>query len=115
MVRTTTEVIDSHLSFRLKGDVDHDIATNFHSEVIILSSFGTFRGHDGVRESAHKLKESLGPAVYHYNRTLIEDNFAFLEWSGESKEKMVSDGADAFIVEDGLIRFQAIHYSPRRI
>lgn len=43
------------------------------------------------------------------NARIIE--VAFLEWSGVSAENSVHDGADSFVVCDGRIRYQTIHYS----
>jgi hypothetical protein len=97
---------------RLNGDVEGDIKENFSPDIIILSSFGTFHGHDGVRHSAAKLKDALGDATFSYNHTMIEGNYTFLEWTGSSKDTAVCDGADSFVVQDGLITMQTIHYSP---
>lgn len=114
MNRTSTEVIQDHLAKRLVGDIEGDISTNFSEDVIILSSYGTFRGHEGVRDSAAKLKKAMGNAIFAYNHTMIEGDFAFLEWSGESQQKKVSDGADSFVVKNGKIILQTIHYSPKQ-
>jgi hypothetical protein len=111
MARTATEVIEDHLNKRLQGNVEEDIKANFAEDIVILSSYGTFRGHDGVRESADKLKKMLGKAEFAYNTTIIEGDYGFLEWSGRSGEAIVCDGADSFVVKGGLIVMQTIHYS----
>ena len=113
MSRTPTEVIEDHLAKRLAGDVEADIKANYASDIVILSSFGTYKGHDGVRESAAKLAEALGQnAVFTYNRTLIEGDYALLEWSADSKGTKVCDGADSFVVEGGKIIMQTVHFTP---
>jgi len=82
VARTTTEVLQDHLAKRLAHNIEGDIRDNYADDIIILSSFGTFRGHEGVELSAHKLEEALADATFHYNRTLIEGAYGFLEWSG---------------------------------
>jgi hypothetical protein len=113
MTRTTTDVLQDHLVKRLVGDVDGDIAANFADDILILSSFGVFKGRDGVRESAATLQRLVGEAVFHYNRTLIEGDYGFLDWSAESDHTVVRDGADSFVVEGGKIVLQTIHYTVR--
>jgi len=110
MHRTTTEVIEDHLVKRLKGQVEEDLADNFSKDIIILSSFGVFEGHDGVRKSADKLKRDIGDAQFAYNHTQIEGRYALLEWSAHKEEKKIVEGADSFVVEDGKIIMQTIHY-----
>lgn len=111
MTRSTTEVIHDHLSRRLVGDLEGDIEANFAEDVLILSGFGTYRGHGGVRESAKLLAEAVAGGEFEYNRTLVEGEFGFLEWSGADDETVVRNGADSFVVRDGLIVFQSIHYT----
>ncbi|MCX7522030.1 nuclear transport factor 2 family protein [Microbacterium sp. STN6] len=113
MGRTTTEILQSHLSKRLAGDTESDIEENFDENVLLLTSFGVYRGHDGVRASAAELLRELGGSVFHYNHTLIEDDFGFLEWTAESDDEVVRDGADSFVVRDERIVMQSIHYTAR--
>ncbi len=96
---------------RLEGDVEGDIKANFSPDVIILSSYGVFKGHDGVRQSAARLAEDIGEAEFAYNHTQIEGNYALLEWSAKHTKRPVLDGADSFVVENGKIVLQTIHYS----
>lgn len=110
MSRTTTEVLQDHLAKRLNNEVEKDIEANFAEDVVILSSFGVYEGHQGVRDSAKRLKEFLGKGTYHYKRVIIERDFGFLDWTGESDKAMVCDGADSYVVKDGKIVMQTIHY-----
>jgi hypothetical protein len=111
MKRTPTEVIHDHLAKRLANDVEGDITENFDKNILILSSFGVFKGHDGVRASAKLLDEKVGKAVFHYNRTLVDRDYGFLEWSADSDSVKVWDGADSFVVREGKIVLQTIHYT----
>jgi hypothetical protein len=112
MSRNTTEVIQDHLQKRLVGEVEADIAENFSTDIIILSSFGTFRGHEGVKQCSKKLERDIGNVSFNYNHTQIEEEYAFLEWTASKGKELVCDGADSFVVENGKIVMQTVHYSP---
>ena len=111
MPRSTTEVIYDHLAKRYAGDTDADIEHNFAEDIVLLSSFGEFHGKDGVRRSAEKLFEELGPSEFIYDHTMVNGEFGFLEWSAHSDSRIICDGADSFVVRDGLIIMQTVHYS----
>lgn len=96
---------------RLSNEVDKDIAENFSKEVIILSSFGVFRGHTGVKMCSEKLSRDIEGAVFAYNHTQIEGDYAFLEWTATLPSKEVRDGADSFVTQNGKIIMQTIHYT----
>jgi len=111
MARSVTEVIHDHLERRLCGDIEGDLRENYHDEVVILSGFGTYRGHDGVRQSADLLSQAVAGGAFTYNRTVIEGSYGFLEWTAADAETVVLDGADSFHVRDGKIVEQTIHYT----
>lgn len=111
MARTPTDVIHDHLMKRLDGDLEGDITENFSTDILILSGFGTFRGHDGIRQSSALLTEATAGGTFAYNRTVIESNYGFLEWTATGKDEIVCNGADSFHVIDGLIVAQTIHYT----
>ena len=110
-MRTTTEVFEDHLAKRLAGDVEGDIQDNYSADVILLTGTGTFEGHDGVRKSAKELDEYVGNIPYEYNHTLVKGDYAFLEWTAKGDGKKVTDGADGFVIKDGRIICQTIHYT----
>lgn len=111
-MRSATEVFHSHLINRLKGDTENDITTNYATDVLLLTGTGAYQGHDGVRQSATELSNNLGKGGdFRYNHTLVDGDYAFLEWTARSPGGDVCDGADSFVIQDGLIVFQSIHYS----
>jgi len=71
---------------------------------------GPYRGHEGVREGNRILKESLPGARFEYYNILIDGELVFLEWRGFSDGCEVNEGADSFIIRDGRIVAQTIHY-----
>ncbi|SRR6266498_1303844 len=108
--RTTEEVFYDHLEKRKKGLAEEDIAENYDPEVVQLTCMGTYRGHEGVREGNRILKESLPGARFEYYNILIDGELVFLEWRGFSDGCEVNEGADSFIIRDGRIVAQTIHY-----
>ncbi len=57
------------------------------------------------------LAEELPDAPYVYTNRLVEGRIAFLEWQSEAPHARVRDGADSFVIEDGWIVAQTIHYT----
>lgn len=113
-MRTTTEVFEDHLAKRLAGDVEGDIKTNYSKDVVFLTGTGAFEGHDGVRKSARELQQYVGDLPFEYNHTLIKGDYAFLEWTAKGENKEVCDGADSFVIKNGKIILQTIHYSLKK-
>lgn len=110
-MQTTTEVFESHLAKRLAGEIEDDIKENYAEDVILLTGTGVFEGHDGIRKSANELQHYLGTAPFTYNHTLIRGPYAFLEWTAKKDDKAVYDGADSFVIQEGKIVLQTIHYT----
>jgi hypothetical protein len=109
--RSATEVFEEHL--RLAGDhqFEKDIERNVSPDIIIFERRGIFRGREGAKELARLLEKELPNAPYLYTNRLIEGRVAFLEWTSEAEHARVRDGADSFIIENGWITAQTIHYT----
>lgn len=108
--RSTQDVFDDHLRLRRQHQVDEDIARNYAPDVILLTLDGVFHGHDGVRHTSQTLHRLLPEGQYDYTTKLVQDDYAYLEWSGKSNTARVSHGADAFVIRGGRIVAQMIHY-----
>lgn len=110
--RTTTEVIHDHLLKRLAGQVGEDIEQNYAPDVVLLTGSGKYVGKDGARSASEELARLIGDAEFTYDRTVIDGQYAFLEWSATSPTEEVRDGADSYVVVDGRIVMQTVHYRP---
>lgn len=110
MARPATDVFEDHLQKRLDGDVEGDIRSNYADDVVMLTHRGVFHGHDGVRNCAAELKRSLGGNDFRYDQKLVDGDFAFLVWRGLNGDKYVCNGADSYVIKDGKIIMQSIHY-----
>lgn len=110
--RSTQEVFDDHLRLRGEGDPETDVARNYADDIIMLSETGIHRGRDGVRAAVAILNRSMPEGTWEYPIRLVEGEYAFLEWTGRARDgREVCDGADSFVVRDGRIVFQTMHYT----
>lgn len=110
-MRTTQEVFEDHLKCRLQGDTTGDAERNYDKDVVILSSKGMFHGRKGILESADILDRDLRDGSFEFNTVWIKGNYVFLEWTGRAKDTVIGDGADSFVIKNGKIIFQSIHYT----
>ena len=118
--RTAQEVLDDHLNlgehFGTEEDwrriVEDDIRRNASEDMVILINRGTFRGHEGVRQLAQMLgEELLEHRAFEYTYKAVEGRMAFLEWAYEDPNVKARDGADSYLIEDGKIVAQTIHFT----
>lgn len=109
--RSARAVLEDHLMLSLAGDYATDIRRNVSAEAVILSARGVHRGQEGALELARLLQEELPEAVFRYGTRLVEGPYAFLEWTGQGGGRRVEDGTDSFVIQDGQIVAQTIHYT----
>jgi hypothetical protein len=118
--RTAQEVLDDHLNLAenwggergFKRGLEEDLRRNTSEDIVILINRGTFRGHEGVRHLAHMLGEELPEQrSFEYTYRAVEGRMAFLEWAYEDDNVRVRDGADSYLIENGKIVAQTIHYT----
>ena len=118
--RSAQEVLDDHLNIaqRWSGEEDFeriledDLSRNVAEDIAILFNRGTFHGHEGVKELALMLADELPEHnAFEYTYTSVEGRMAFLEWTYEDSTARVSDGADSYLIENGKIVAQTIHYT----
>lgn len=117
--RSTQEVLDEHLNIAqgweekdLGSVIEEDLRRNVAEDVVVLTSRGTFRGHQGVIELAEMLGEELPDHnSFKYTHTSVEGRMGFLKWEYEDSTTRVRDGADSYLIEGGKIVAQTIHYT----
>ncbi|WP_410788189.1 nuclear transport factor 2 family protein [Kribbella sp. C-35] len=117
--RSAREVLDDHLNIAndwVGGTMEEllaeDLRRNVSEDIVILINRGTFRGHEGVRELAVMLADELPEhAAFEYTYVAAEGNIGFLEWAYQDSKVQVRDGADSYVIEDGKIVAQTIHYT----
>jgi ketosteroid isomerase-like protein len=110
-VRSTGEVINDHLEQGKHGSLEEDLPRNYAEDVTVVIADGLYQGHDGVRALAERLRSELPHAAFQYTTVVVHGDVAFLEWTGEGDGARVRDGVDTFVVRDGKIVAQTIHYT----
>jgi hypothetical protein len=114
-MRSTRDVLECHLALRRKGDLEEDIARNYGDDLVVIAKDGVFHGADGIRTTASILHANLPDAEYDFDLLEVSDKYALLGWSARAADgTRSSHGADAFVVEDGRIAVQMIHYEVDR-
>lgn len=108
--RSTEEVLEDHLAKRRKRLLEDDLATNYADSVALLTVNSNAVGHDAIRYSAARLAEQLPEADYEFIAKQVNGPYALLIWRATSRDGDAIDGADSFVIEDGLIQLQTIHY-----
>jgi hypothetical protein len=117
--RTAREVLDDHLAIANRWvdrpfvDVlEEDLRRNVSEAIVVLINRGTFHGHDGVRELARMLGDELPEhAAFTYSYVAAEGEVGLLEWEYEDSTVQVRDGVDSYVIRDGKIVGQTIHYT----
>jgi hypothetical protein len=113
--RTAEEVFDDHLREGKTGSVEEDFARNYAEDVVLLTGRGVRRGRDGLLYLAGLLRKELPNAAFEYRTRLVEGDMAFLEWTARSGGAVVEDGADSYLIRDGRIVAQTIHYTVKSV
>jgi hypothetical protein len=111
--RSPAELLNDHLRESQDGSIEDDLKRNYAEDVVVLTGLGVYRGHDGLRQLARMLNEELGSARLEYRTRLVEGEIGFLEWSARGERGVVEDGADSYLIRDGEIVAQTIHYTVR--
>lgn len=111
--RSAKEVFSDHLLLAREGAVAEDFSRNYADNVVVMTGWGVYHGEAGIRELADMLERELPEPEFQYTTELVEGDVAFLEWTGKSATAgtKVTDGADTFVIVDGRIAVQTIHYT----
>jgi hypothetical protein len=109
--RSAQEVLDDHLTTSLNGNVEEDLKRNYAEDVTIVSNWGVEHGHAGVRRMAALLESQLPGCSFAYRLRLVEGEIGMLEWTATSSAGSVEDGVDSYVIRDGRIQAQTIHYT----
>ena len=120
--RSAREVLDDHLNLAnawvdvpLEQVLAEDLRRNVSQNIVILINRGTFHGYEGVRDLARMLAEELPEhAAFEYTYVAAEGLVGLLEWTYEDPTVRVRDGVDSYVIENGKIVGQTIHYTLER-
>jgi hypothetical protein len=109
--RSTQEVFDDHLRLAAEGKLELDMERNVADDIVVLTGRGIFQGKAGVEHLGRELMQEIPNGEWVYTNVLVAGPVAFLEWTVETGSFRVPDGADSFVIQDGKIVAQTIHYT----
>ena len=120
--RSAREVLDDHLNIAnawadepLEHLIAEDLRRNISENIVILINRGTFHGYEGVRELARMLAAELPEhAAFQYTYVAAEGPVGLLEWTYADSTVRVRDGVDSYVIDNGKIVAQTIHYTLER-
>lgn len=110
MARSTIETSENHLRRRCEGELELDLLENYAEDVVLLTANSSLTGHQAIRTSASRLREQLPGARFEFLSKQVNGPYALLIWRATSCRYEAVAGADSFLVRDGRIVFQSVHY-----
>jgi hypothetical protein len=113
--RSTKDVLEDHLRESQNGSIEADLQRNYAEDLVVLTREGVCRGHDGLRQLADRLRKELPGSKFEYRALVVDGEIAFLEWSGRGGTAHVDDGADTYVVREGRIVAQTVHYTVKSL
>ena len=109
-IATAQEVLNKHLEFS-RSNSEEDFLQCYREDSFLIMSGGVRRGLKEIRACYHQLNQELRNARYTYKVVIIEQDVGLLEWSADSDTHTVTDGVDSYVIQNGYIRAQTIHYT----
>ncbi|MBX9625535.1 MAG: nuclear transport factor 2 family protein [Gemmataceae bacterium] len=104
------EVLRRHLELS-RFHSEEDFLTCYREDSFLIMPSGVRRGLEGIRDCYRQLNRELPNARYTYKVVVVEQHVGLLEWSADSDTHTVTDGVDSYVIEDGYIRAQTVHYT----
>jgi hypothetical protein len=65
----------------------------------------------GIRKAFALLESQIPEANFLYTTKTVYQDIAFLEWQAEASDTYIDDGVDTFIISNGKIVCQTMHYT----
>ena len=112
-MRTPTEVFEDHLQRQAERDLEGDLRENYDTACVLIASSGVYRGHEGVRAHCGHLYGRMPSARWRYDIKRVHGKYALLEWTAHDDGAAIEDGSDSFVIENGKIVAQTVHYTAR--
>ena len=110
MTRSTIDVFEDHLKLRVEGNLEIDLQRNYSETVVLLTENSNAQGHAAIRMSAKRFAGQLPNSRFEFLSKQVNGPYALLIWRAQSDRFDVTGGADSFLIRDGKIQMQTIHY-----
>lgn len=114
--RSPRAVLLDHLEAARSGGAsfEDDMRRNYAEEVVVLGDYGVHRGYAGMHDLDRLLQQQVPNARFSYLDVQVDGELGFLRWTAEGDGAWIEDGADSYLIRDGRIVGQTIHYTVRR-
>ena len=110
MSARTAEEVFAHHGKALGAEDLEDIVADYAEDAILVVQKKVYRGRDGARQVFTQLLADVPQAQWELE-TVFANDVLYLEWKATGGGRMVDDGIDTFIFQDGLIRVQTVVYT----
>jgi ketosteroid isomerase-like protein len=108
--RTAHEVFQRHAKAMIGGDLD-DIVADYGDDATFITQAGVLRGKEGVREGLTRIFADLPAPRFDVHTRILDGDVLFLEWTGTATGSRAENGVETFLVRDGQIVLQTVHYT----
>ena len=107
-MKSTNEILDHHLRAIEQGDVNA-VLSDYAPDAVLFKSDGIFKGADAIRRVFEKfVAEFQTPgATTKTKQRLVDGNYAYMLWTGETADNVYELAADTFVLRDGKIVTQS--------
>lgn len=104
---STEEVLDHHLEAFADQDLD-EIMVDYTEESVVVTNLGIFRGTDEIEGLFEDLfaEFSHAEAVINVEEQIVEEEFGYIIWTGDTPETEYEFATDTFYIPDDNITFQ---------
>lgn len=104
---TTQSVLDDHLDAFANQDLEK-IMVDYTEDSVVVTNMGVFRGLDEIEGLFADLFEEFAQegSTIEVDDTIVETDFAYLLWHGESPDNVYEFCTDTFYIPAETIDFQ---------
>jgi len=108
--RSAIDVFKHHAQEMIAGDLD-DIVADYSDDARFITAAGVLHGKAGVRTGFTNLFAELPRPRFDVRTRILDGEVLFLEWSATADGSRADDGVETFLVRDGEIVLQTVHYT----
>ena len=107
-MKSTKAIVDHHLE--AFGQLDlNGLLTDYAPGAVFLTPNGAIRGAAAIRPIFEAMIAEFGKpgAIFNMKQKVVEGDYAYILWNGETAENVYELGTDTFFVRDGKIAAQS--------
>lgn len=107
-MKSTTAIIEHHIE--AFGQLDlNGLLTDYAPGAVFFTPNGTLRGVEAIRPFFEAMITEFGKpgATFNLKHQVIEGDYAYILWNGETAENVYELGTDTFFVRNGQIAAQS--------